>query len=118
MRVLVIGASEKPNRYANKAINRLLDAGHEVLAISNRAGEVRGVKFRLNHPELEDIDTVTLYLNPTRQSEYEDYIVDLKPRRVIFNPGTINPSFMERLKSEGIEPVDACTLVMLSAGTF
>lgn len=117
-RVLVIGASEKPDRYANIAINRLLDAGHEVMAISNRNGEVRGVQFLLDHPPLDDIDTVTLYVNPARQKDYEGYILELHPKRVIFNPGTINPSFMEKLASEGIEAVDACTLVMLSAGTF
>lgn len=117
-RVLVIGASVKPDRYANIAINRLLDAGHDVMAISNRKGEVRGVEFLLDHPPLDDIDTVTLYVNPDRQKDYEDYIMNLQPRRVIFNPGTVNPPFMKRLSERGVEVLDACTLVMLSAGTF
>lgn len=118
MKTLVIGASENPSRYAYKAIVSLLNHKHEVLALAKKAGEVQGVKFLTHQEDLADIDTITLYINPFIQKEYYDYIISLKPRRVIFNPGTENYDFMEKLKQNNIEPVIACTLVMLSTDQF
>ena len=117
-KTLVIGASEKTNRYSNMAINRLLSGKHEVRAIARRTGRVRDVEFETGHPVFNDIDTVTLYLNASNQRSYEDYIIQLKPRRVIFNPGAENPEFEERLSENGIEPIQACTLVMLGTGQY
>ena len=117
-KTLVIGASENPERYSNMAINRLLGAHHEVRAIANRAGKINEVVFDTKHTLYTDIDTVTLYVNPIIQKSYEDYILELKPRRVIFNPGTENPVFEKRLTENGIEPIEACTLVMLSIGQY
>lgn len=115
---LVIGASEKPERFSNKAIRRLRKYGHSVEAIGLRPGQVEVVSFRTGFPELKGIDTVTLYVGPARQPQYYDYLLGLKPKRIIFNPGTENPEFFRKAKEQGIEPVENCTLVMLDSGLF
>lgn len=117
-KTLVIGASENPERYSNKAIHALLNHGHEVVAIGLRTGEVAGVPFNAEKKVFNDIDTVTLYVGPQNQPEYYDYVIGLKPRRVIFNPGTENPEFIQKLKAAGIYPEVACTLVLLATGQF
>lgn len=117
-KTLVIGASTNPDRYSYKAINMLLDHGHEVVAIGNGSGEVGGVSFDKNLHKFEAIDTITLYINPKIQEVYYDYIINLKPKRIIFNPGTENESLYNLAKANGIEPVIACTLVMLATGQY
>lgn len=115
---LVLGASENPSRYANIAINRLVDYKHPVRAIGLRTGEVAGVPIETGTPAYQDVDTVTLYLGPPRQPQYYDYIISLQPNRVIFNPGTENPEFYKLLKENGIEVEVACTLVLLATGQY
>jgi len=117
-KTLVIGASENPDRYSEKAIRALVSHNHEVVAIGLREGEVAGVPFNSQKKEFENIDTVTLYVGPKNQPEYYDYIIGLKPRRVIFNPGTENGEFIEQLKSFDIYPEVACTLVLLATGQY
>lgn len=118
MKTLVIGASENPERYSNKAIRALLAHNHEVVAIGLRAGEVAGVSFDAEKKAFQDIDTVTLYVGPKNQREYYDYVLNLQPRRVIFNPGTENPEFIDKLYAAGVYPENACTLVLLATGQF
>ena len=115
---LVLGASENPNRYSNMAILRLLTFGHPVVAIGNRKGKVEDVEIITEHPDMDDIDTVTLYLNPTNQKSYYDYILSLQPRRVIFNPGTENDELEKKLIQKGVITQEACTLVMLGTGQY
>ncbi|MFA5328969.1 MAG: CoA-binding protein [Prolixibacteraceae bacterium] len=117
-KTLVIGASENPERYSNKAIRALLAHHHEVVAIGLREGLVSGVPFNSEKLDFKDIDTVTLYVGPKNQPEYYQYILSLKPQRVIFNPGTENPEFIAELKKAGIFPEIACTLVLLSTGQY
>ena len=117
-KTLVLGASSNPERYSYLAVSKLKQSGHEVVALGVKDGEIDGVPIVQGKPELEDIDTVTLYINPFRQDEYYDYILDLKPKRLIFNPGTENYAFMHRAKLEGVEVLAACTLVMLSTGQY
>lgn len=118
MKTLVLGATENPNRYANMAIKELLRHGHEVVAIGRNGGNVMGVPIHKEAIPISDLHTVTLYLNPKNQQEWLDYIVSLKPKRIIYNPGTENEA-LERMASEnGIKNVIACTLVMLSVGTY
>lgn len=117
-KTLVIGASENPERYSCKAINALVQHGHEVTALGLRAGNVAGIPFEVEKKLFESIDTVTLYVGPKNQPEYYDYIIGLKPRRVIFNPGTENPEFIEKLEAAGIYPEIACTLVLLATGQY
>ena len=117
-KTLVIGASENPDRYSNKAIKSLVSHNHEVVAIGLRAGEVAGVSFNSEKKAFENVDTVTLYVGPQNQPEYYKYILSLNPLRVIFNPGTENPEFITKLESVGIYPEIACTLVLLATGQY
>lgn len=115
---LVIGASTNPNRYSNIAIKRLRGKDLKVRALGLRKGEVLDVIIDGEKLPYKDIDTVTLYLNPKRQVEYYNYIISLKPRRVIFNPGTENMEFVRLLKEHNIESEIACTLVLLSTNQY
>jgi len=118
MKVLVIGASLKTERYSNIAINMLTEFEHTVFALGLRKGIVNDVNIVTEKTDYKDIDTVTLYLNSGRQSEYYDYIIGLKPKRVIFNPGTENVTFYNLLEKENINFEIACTLVLLRTGLF
>ncbi len=115
---IILGASANPSRYSFLALNRLLQHGHPVLPIGLRETEVAGVKIVNKPPEVEQADTITLYLNPIRQKEYYPFILAVNPRRIIFNPGTENPELKRLAKVKGIESIEACTLVMLATGEY
>ncbi len=117
-KTLVLGASTKSNKYSYLAIEKLVGKGHSVMAIGQNSGEVAGIKIQTKAIPLKNIDTVTLYLNPSNQREYYNYIVDTKPKRVIFNPGTENPEFYQLLKLNDIKVEVACTLVLLSTNQY
>lgn len=117
-KTLVFGASSKPGRFALLAIKSLVKHNIEVVAIGARPGEVEGVQI-LNYPIFPtDIHTVTLYLNPNRQKQYLEYIFALKPKRIIFNPGTENPELLKLAREHGVEVIFDCTLVMLNANRY
>lgn len=115
---LVIGASLKTKRYSNVAMKRLIQNDHPVKAIGLREGTVKGVEIMTGKPALEHIHTITLYINSKRQPEYYDYLISLKPKRVIFNPGTENPEFYSKLEENDIAVKVACTLVLLSTENY
>ncbi|MFN7273820.1 MAG: CoA-binding protein [Bacteroidota bacterium] len=117
-KTVVLGASDNPSRYSFLAVERLREKGHPVVAVGKREGKINDTFILTGEPLVNDVDTVTLYLNPVLQVAAYDYILGLKPRRVIFNPGTENDELEEMLRSKGIEPVEACTLVMLAAGMY
>jgi predicted CoA-binding protein len=117
-KTLVLGASTNPSRYSFLAINRLSAYKHPVVAVGLREGKVADVNIQTGQPDVEDIDTITLYLNPTNQKPYYDYILSLKPKRIIFNPGTENDELKSMAQHAGIEPIEACTLVMLGTGQY
>jgi predicted CoA-binding protein len=117
-KTLVLGASTKSDRYAFKAITMLVDKGHSVLAIGQNSGEVAGTKIQTKAIPLKNIDTITLYLNPLRQRDYYNYIIEARPKRVIFNPGTENPEFYQLLELNDIKAEVACTLVLLSTNQY
>ncbi|MEM6320984.1 MAG: CoA-binding protein [Bacteroidota bacterium] len=117
-KTLVLGASLKPERYSNIATHRLRRHGHEVVPVGLRAGKIADVDILEGQPEITDVDTVTLYLNPKRQENYYDYILGLQPKRIIFNPGTENMDLVHLAKEKGIDTEIACTLVMLSVGNY
>ena len=117
-KTLVIGASLNLARYANLAIRRLMNKEHPVEAIGLRKGNVAGVDITTEKILFQDIDTITLYLNPQRQQEYYEYIISLKPKRVIFNPGTENPILYQLLRKNDIHYEVACTLVLLMTNQY
>lgn len=117
-KTLVLGASENPQRYSNKAIVSLRAHGHDVFAIGNRTGKVKDVGIIVDRPNIDSLDTVTLYLNAKNQQQYYDYILSLSPRRIIFNPGAENPELAQMAKEKNILPQEACTLVLLATGQY
>jgi predicted CoA-binding protein len=117
-KTVVLGASENPSRYSYLAVQRLRRYDHPVVAIGRRTGKIGDEAIITEHPEMNDVDTVTLYLNPQNQKPYYDYILSLKPKRIIFNPGTENDELAEMATQQGIQPMEACTLVLLSTGQY
>jgi uncharacterized protein len=117
-KTLVMGASTDPGRYAYKAIKMLQRYGHPVVALGKKEDNLDGIRIEKEHVSFDGVDTITLYLNPMNQRQYYDYIIGLKPKRVIFNPGTENPELYALLRENGIEIEIACTLVMLSINQY
>lgn len=117
-KTLVLGASDNSSRYSYLAIQRLRNKGHEVVGIGKHTGTVEDVTIETTKQPVEDLDTITLYLNPRHQKEYYDYILSLKPKRIIFNPGAENEELKQLALQNNIQPMEACTLVMLSTGQY
>ncbi|MDP5239304.1 CoA-binding protein [Uliginosibacterium sp. 31-16] len=118
-RVVVIGASNNPERYSNKAMKMLAEYGHETLPVAPAVAEIEGRPAVATPADVKGpVDTVTMYVGPARQGELLDAIVALKPKRVIFNPGTENPDAYTRLDAAGIPHLEACTLVLLRTRQF
>ena len=115
---LVLGASEKPERYSNMAIRTLVENGHTVYAIGNKTGHVGTVPISTAHLPLENLHTVTMYLGDRNQTPYYEYILGLHPKRIIFNPGAENEELMHLAEQQGIDVWEACTLVMLRTGQY
>lgn len=118
MKTLVLGASLKTHRFSHKAVQKLVSYNHEVVAYGLKEGEISGVQIDTELQQYSDIHTVTLYLNATRQSAFYEYIISLQPKRVIFNPGTENPTFYKLLEENNIEHEVACTLVLLASNQY
>lgn len=117
-KTLVLGASTNPSRYSNLAMIRLTAHKNPVVAVGRREGKVGDVNIETGQPQIEGVDTITLYLNPTNQQPYYDYILSLNPKRIIFNPGTENDELEEMARKQGIQSIEACTLVMLGTGQY
>lgn len=117
-KTLVLGASLKPDRYSYLAIERLVSHNHSVFAFGLKPGVIAGIKIDTELISYKNVHTVTLYVNPKAQKMYYDYVISLKPERVIFNPGTENPEFYDKLTEHGIFYEVACTLVLLSTNQY
>lgn len=117
-KTLVLGASLKPERYSHMAVKSLLHNGFPVIAIGRRQGWIEDIPVSKDLIYNDDIHTVTLYMNASNQSEFLQYILDLHPQRIIFNPGTENPALERAAREKNIETVHGCTLVMLSTGQY
>jgi predicted CoA-binding protein len=118
MRVLIFGASANPDRYAFKALNLLLDKGHEVFLKGNKAGIVSGLTVQVGTNDFNHIHTVTLYVGPQNQQELLEDLAQIKPDRIIFNPGTENPNLYGEIEKLNIIVEEACTLVLLQTNQF
>ena len=117
-KTIVLGASSNPERYSYLAVNRLVAHGHDVVAVGRRKGQINTTEIITDHPHVEDVDTITLYLNAQNQKQYYDYIISLHPKRIIFNPGAENNELAELASRHGIQPIEACTLVMLATNQY
>jgi predicted CoA-binding protein len=119
-KTVVVGASPNRGRYAWIATEMLKEYGHPIVPLGIRAGEIAGepiVDIRTK-PGIPDVDTITLYLSPVHQEEWYDYLIGLKPKRIIFNPGTENDDFEKRAREAGIETMQACTMVLLRSRQY
>ncbi len=117
-KTVVIGASAKQDRYSNRAVRMLTKNSHEAIALGFEDALIDDIPIQSDWKHIDGVDTVTLYLNPQRQKEYYDYILSLKPKRIIFNPGTENAEFEQLAKINNIQSLEACTLVLLSTGQY
>ena len=117
-KTIVLGATPRAGRYAYAAVQQLLQKGHEVIPLGIREGEIDGLPIQHGQPMIDDVDTVTVYLNVAHQRPYYDYLLKLRPRRIIFNPGAENPELARLASAEGIEVESACTLVLLAYGGY
>ena len=117
-KTVVLGASDNPARYSYLAVEKLKRYGHPVIAIGKKEAQVGDTRIITEHPDEKEVDTVTLYLNPLLQKAYYDYILSLHPKRIVFNPGTENEELYDLAKANGIEPMEACTLVLLGTGQY
>jgi uncharacterized protein len=119
-KTVIIGATDNPGRYAYLAASMLTQYQNEIVPLGIKKGEVMGKEILdiREKPTIKDVDTVTLYIGPQRQPEWYDYILNLKPRRIIFNPGTENTAFEQLAEGKGIEVLEACTLVMLRSHQY
>jgi predicted CoA-binding protein len=117
-KTLIFGASTNPARYSYLVANKLARKGYPIVNVGRKKGEVAGVEIEPPEHIYDDIDTITVYVGPQNQSSYTDYILKTKPKRVIFNPGAENPDFAAQLQEQGVETIEACTLVMLNTGQY
>ena len=119
MNVAVIGASDKEDRYSNKAVKLLKAKGHQVYPVHKRIKEIDGQKVYASINDVKDnIDTITLYVAADISSELSGELLGKDPKRIIFNPGAENPQLAEDAKNRGIKALNACTLVLLNTGQF
>lgn len=119
-KTVIIGATTNPGRYAYLAARMLTNYNHEIVPVGIKEGEVFGKEILdiFEKPPIEGVHTVTMYIGPQRQPEYYQYILGLKPKRIIFNPGTENHEFEEMAENQGVEALQGCTLVMLRSNQY
>ncbi len=116
--VAVLGASENPNSYSNKAVRLLKKKGFEILAVGKNNGMIDDVIVQTHLENNQNVDTITLYLSPENQKNYYSIITKLKPQKVIFNPGAENPELQQILEENHISYENACSLVLLNLNQF
>jgi len=119
-KTVIVGSSASTDRFAYQAAVLLRKAGHDFIPIGIKKGHVLGNSILdiREKPVIADVDTITLYIRSERQNEWEDYLIDLKPKRIIFNPGAENRELLEKAQAKGIECEEACTLVMIRTGQY
>lgn len=119
-KTVIIGATTNPSRYAYLAASMLKEYQHTIVPVGIKKGVVQGEKILsiYDRPAIDGVDTVTLYIGPQHQPEHYNYILNLKPKRVIFNPGTENNEFEKLIEESGAEALQACTLVLLRSGQY
>ncbi len=119
-KTVIIGATTNKGRYAFMAAERLKGANIDFVPIGIKKGEVFGKSILpiREKPMVSDVHTVTMYIGSQNQHEWYNYILSLKPQRILFNPGTENEAFQNMARQQNVEVVEGCTLVMLGVGTY
>ncbi len=118
-RVVVLGASDKPERYSNMALELLIEGGHEAVPVNPRLKEIMGLKVFSDLGAVSGtVDTVTMYVGPEAQADMVAPLLALKPARIIANPGSECDAMRSAAAERGIDYIEACTLVMLKTDQF
>lgn len=119
-KTVIIGATTNSGRYAYMAAERLSGAKVEFVPVGIKKGAVLGQTILpiREKPAIGGVHTVTMYIGPQNQPEWYHYILSLKPKRIVFNPGTENETFQNMARQQQVEVVEGCTLVMLGVGTY
>ncbi len=117
-KTLILGASPNPERYAHRAAEMLKNAGIAFVPVGIRAGKCAGETIVTEKKPFPQIHTLTLYVGPENQAAWYPYVLETKPQRLIFNPGTENPELADLASAQGIDCVEACTLVLLATGQY
>ena len=117
-KTLILGATPDSSRYAYLAASRLVKAGHDIINVGIKKGEIAGVPIEPAGIIHTDVNTITLYIGSHNQPPLYNYILDTHPKRIIFNPGTENNELRKMANERGIETEYACTLVLLSIGEY
>lgn len=117
-KTVVVGAGPESYRYGHRAVVSLMRNGIDVVPVGLHKGEINGQEIHTEFIDVPDVHTVTIYVHPRHQNYWKDYILSLKPKRAIFNPGAENPEMIEAFQAAGITCQESCTLVMLSVGTY
>ena len=117
-KTLILGASTNPERYAYKAAHKLNSYRHPIVLVGIKKGEVLGQKIINTKEIISDVDTITLYIGKRHQAEWYEYIIETKPKRILFNPGTENDELVALAQEQGIKTEEACTLVLLSTAQY
>ena len=117
-KTLVLGAAENPDRYSCKAVKALLRNDYEVVPVGFRSGSIKDTVILTGMPQIEDVDTILIYMGAKKQPDFYDYILNLNPRRVVFNPGAENPELQDILKEKGVEIVNDCALIMINTDCY
>ncbi len=115
---LILGATSNPSRYAYMAANQLVKNGHKIINVGIKTGDVAGVKIETASKIHQNIHTITLYIGTAHQPQLYNYIIATQPKRIIFNPGTENSELEKLAKQNGIETLQACTLVLLATKQY
>jgi predicted CoA-binding protein len=117
--VVIIGASNNPERYSHRALLLLRKHGHEVVPVHPKLAEIEGIPVVADVSLITgSVDTVTMYVGAAISSGLQDKLITLKSRRIIFNPGAENAQLVDALQKAGIACEEACTLVLLNTGQF
>ncbi len=119
-KTILVGATPNSSRYAYLAATMLEEYQHDTVLLGIKKGEINGKKILdiREKPLITDVDTITLYIGPHRQPEWYNYLLSLKPKRIIFNPGTENEEFENMARQQHVEALQACTLVLLRSRQY
>lgn len=115
---VIFGASLNPKRYSNIVIHHLRAKKYSCIGLGLRPGKVLDVEIHSFGTSIKDVHTITMYMNAKRQADYIEEILELSPKRIIFNPGAENPILYKMAVEKGIEVENACSLVLLSRGMY
>lgn len=117
--VAVIGASNNPEKYGNKAVLAFAAKGFRVFPVNPREHEIAGLQA---YPSIADVpetpDIISLYLRPEQTMRILEEIAAKGCGEVWLNPGTESVELKASMDAQGIKHLEQCSLVALSLGNY